>query len=387
MVTRADRSAFANWWWTIDKPLLFGLVGLLFAGFILSFAASPTIAEQLNLESYYFVKRHAVFLVPALLSMILVSFLDPRLIRRLALLMFFVGVVLLIYTLFFGAEIKGSRRWISLVGFTVQPSEVVKPAFIVLVAWLFSENIKNPGVPGNLLAIVLLGAVCSLLVMQPDIGQTALIVMVWCAIFFLAGLSWIWISVLGAMGVGGLGVAYLFVPHVTSRINRFINPDSGDNYQVDRAMEAFLSGGWLGRGPGEGVVKNNVPDAHTDFIFAVIGEEFGIIACLVLAAAFALIVLRGLYLGLREEDNFLRLSVCGLIILFGLQASINMAVNLQLAPTKGMTLPFISYGGSSMLSVAIAMGMVLGMARKRPKPSRAIIKPYVPRIDDRDAFA
>lgn len=370
MVSRADRSLFGNWWWTIDKPMLFGLIGLLFIGLILSFAASPATAEQLDLDSNFFVKRHAIFAIPAIGLMIGFSLMPPKLIRRLALLIFCGGIALMVYTLFVGDVVKGSRRWVTIAGFSLQSSEMVKPAFILLVAWFFSENARRPDIPGNFFAMALLVIYGVLLVAQPDIGQTALVTMTWCAVFFMAGLSWIWIFFLAALGVGGLGVAYLSVPHVTGRIDRFLNPESGDTYQVDKALEAFFSGGWFGRGPGEGVVKRNVPDSHTDFIFAVIGEEFGIIACLLLVLFFTLLVMRGLYLGFRQDDTFVRLAVGGLMIMFGIQAAINMAVNLQLVPTKGMTLPFISYGGSSMLSVAIGMGMVLGLARKRPRPSR-----------------
>lgn len=387
MVTRADRSPIANWWWTIDKPMLFGLVGLMFLGLILSFAASPSIAEDLGLENYFFVKRHALFMVPALFMMIFVSFLSPKLMRRLALLMFIGGMMLLVYTLFAGDVVKGSRRWISLPGFTLQPSEIVKPAFIILVAWLFAENAKRPDIPGNVISILLLVIFGAVLVAQPDIGQTALITMSWCAVFFMAGLSWLWIVVLAGLSITGMIAAYLFVPHVTGRIDRFLNPDSGDTYQVDKALEAFFSGGWFGRGPGEGIVKRGVPDSHTDFIFAIIGEEFGIIACLILVLFFLLLILRGLYLGFRQENAFVRLGIGGLIIMFGMQAGINMAVNLQLAPTKGMTLPFISYGGSSMLSVAIAMGMVLGLSRKRPKQSRLTMTPHVPDLGIRQQLA
>ncbi len=367
MVSRADRSVFANWWWTVDKPMLFGLIGLVFLGLVLSFAASPAIAEQLGLTSYYFVKRHAVFAIVAILLMGGISFLNPLQARRLALLIFLGGILLMVYTLFAGEAVKGSRRWVSLAGFTLQPSELVKPTFILLVAWLFSESSRRPDIPANFFAILILAIFNVLLVAQPDIGQTALVTMTWCAVFFMAGLSWVWITVLAIMGVGGMGLAYLFIPHVTGRIDRFINPESGDNYQVERALEAFFSGGWFGRGPGEGIVKRNLPDSHTDFIFAVIGEEFGIIVCLFIVLFFSFLIMRGLYLGFRQEDGFVRLSIGGLVIMFGLQAAINMAVNLQLAPTKGMTLPFISYGGSSMLSVAVAMGMVLALSRKRPK--------------------
>ena len=372
MVSRIDRSPVANWWWTIDKPMLFGLIALLFLGLILSFAASPSIAESLGLDRYYFVKRHAFFAFPAIAIMLFVSFLPDRLIRRLALLIFLGGLVLMVYTLFAGEAVKGSRRWINIAGFSLQPSEIVKPAFILLVAWLFAENAKRTDIPGNVFSMLLLAIFGALLVAQPDIGQTALVTLTWCAIFFMAGLQWVWIVILGFLGAGSMMAAYFFLPHVTGRIDRFLNPDSGDNYQVEKALDAFYSGGWIGRGPGEGLVKRHVPDSHTDFIFAVIGEEFGLIACLGLLMFFTILVMRGLFLGFRQEDTFVRLGVGGIMIMFGLQAAINMAVNLQLMPAKGMTLPFISYGGSSMLSIAIAMGMVLGLSRKRPKPSRMV---------------
>lgn len=378
MVSRLDRSPLANWWWTIDKPMLFGLIALMFLGLILSFAASPAIAELHGLESYYFVKRHAVFVLPAIAIMLGVSLLSPRSIRRLAAAVFFVGVALLVYTLFAGEAVKGSRRWISVAGFSLQPSEIVKPAFILLVAWLFSEQARRPEIPGNVFAIVLLAIFAALLVAQPDIGQTALVTLTWCAVFFMAGLSWLWIVILGLIAAGGMVAAYLLLPHVAGRIDRFLNPESTDTYQVDKALEAFYSGGWFGRGPGEGIVKRGIPDSHTDFIFAVIGEEFGLVACMALVTIFALLVMRGIYLGFRQDNTFVRLAVGGLMIMFGMQAAINMAVNLQLVPTKGMTLPFISYGGSSMLSIAVAMGMVLGLARKRPKPSRMMFNAREP---------
>jgi cell division protein FtsW len=376
MVSRADRSLFGQWWWTIDRLLLVVLVGLMFTGIVLSLAASPPVAERLGLSSYHFVLRQVLFAVPSLAIMVGLSFLSPRQVRRVALILFLLALVGTIATLFVGFEAKGARRWLSIMGLSIQPAEFIKPAFVVLVAFLFAEGAKRPEVPGKLLALVLLGMVIAPLVAQPDFGQAMLVAIVWGALFFLAGVPWLWIIVLGAAGVGGMAAAYLYLPHVTSRIDRFLNPETADTFQIDTAIESFVRGGWLGEGPGEGTVKRILPDSHTDFVFAVTAEEFGIAVCAVLVLMFGFIVLRGLGHALRERDDFVRLAVAGLVILFGVQATINMAVNLNLMPAKGMTLPFVSYGGSSLLATAIGMGFVLALARRRPKPIR--FSPYAP---------
>lgn len=367
MFARTDERPIARWWWTVDRVLLGAVLLLVVGGLVLSLAASPPVAQRLGLDSFHFVKRHAVYVIPALAVMFSVSLLAPRQIRRLALVVYLVGLVLLVLTLLFGAEVKGARRWFSFAGIAIQPSEFVKPAFVVLVAWAFSERLKRPDMPGNLLAILMLAAFAGLLVPQPDFGQTMLAVLVWGAMLFAAGMSWIWIAGLGGLGAGGIIAAYATIPHVRGRIDRFLDPKAGDTYQVDTAIQSFVRGGWFGRGPGEGTVKHSLPDSHTDFIFAVTAEEYGIIVCLILVAVFAFIVLRGLFHALREQDPFIRLAVTGLIVLFGMQSVINMAVNLHLMPAKGMTLPFISYGGSSIISLGYAMGMVLALTRRRPQ--------------------
>ncbi len=372
MFARTDDRPIARWWWTVDRVLLGAILALILGGLVLSLAASPPVAQRLGIDQFHFVKRHAMFVVPALIVMIGVSMMTPRQIRRTALVIFIGGLVMMALTLQFGAEVKGARRWLSIAGIAVQPSEFVKPAFVVLVAWAFSERLKRPDMPGNLLAVIMLLMFVGLLVPQPDFGQTMLSVMVWGALFFAAGMPWIWIIALGGLGIGGIVVAYLSISHVRGRIDRFFDPESGDTFQIDTAIESFVRGGWLGRGPGEGTVKQSLPDSHTDFIFAVTAEEFGIVVCLILVAAFAFVVLRGLTHALNEREPFLRLSVTGLIVLFGLQSVINMAVNLHLMPAKGMTLPFISYGGSSILSLAFAMGIVLSLTRRRPKTKPVI---------------
>jgi cell division protein FtsW len=364
MASRVQRSAFNEWWWTVDRVLLGALVTLMLVGVVLLLAASPAVAERIGIDNmFHFVNRQAFFLVPAMAVMLGVSFMSPRAIRRLALCMFFASAALVVCTLLFGVEVKGSRRWI----LGVQPSEFLKPAFVVLTAWLFSEGIKRRDVPGNFLACLLLALCAGLLILQPDFGQTMLLSIVWGALFFLAGLHLFWVLGLAGLGAGGIFAAYLFIPHVTHRINKFLNPESADTFQVDTAMESFVGGGWFGKGPGEGTVKRILPDAHTDFIFAVTAEEFGVIVCIGLVALFAFIVLRGLTLAYRNEDTFCRLAVTGLVLMFGLQAAINMMVNVQLMPAKGMTLPFISYGGSSLFSLALGMGFLIALTRRRPR--------------------
>ena len=372
MVSRARQTPFAEWWWTIDKYILGAAVVLMLAGVVLSFAGSPAVAERLGYDSFHFVKRHIAFILPALAIMIATSFLSPRDARRAALVVLLGALALMLVTLFVGIEVKGARRWFDVAGLTVQPSEFMKPAFVVIVAWLFAENRTRTDIPGNAFAMILLAIAVALLVAEPDFGQTMLIVISWGALFFLAGMSWVWIAALGALTAGGIVAAYATFPHVAARIDRFISPQSGDTFQIDRALGSILHGGWFGQGPGEGIVKRVLPDAHTDFIFAVAAEEFGIIACIALVAVFALIVFRGLSKSATSRDPFIRLATAGLVVLFGVQSVINIAVNLNLMPAKGMTLPFISYGGSSMLAIAFGMGLLLAFTRRRPEERRQI---------------
>lgn len=367
MVSRAERSAFSDWWWTVDRLLLAALAVLMLAGLVFLMAGGPPVAERLGLSTFHFVNRQVLFLIPALLIMLPVSFLSLRHIRRLALFVYFGGMALIMLAFQFGPEIKGAHRWIMIGPLGIQPSEFVKPAFVVLAAWAFSEGARRKDMPGALLALMILPATIIPLILQPDFGQTMLVTIVWCGLFFVAGLHWFWVMGLGGAGLVGIAAAYEFLPHVRARIERFLDKDSGDSFQVDTAMESFSRGGWLGRGPGEGTVKRILPDAHTDFIFAVTAEEFGIVVCLGLLILFAFIVLRGLMLARRNEDTFCRLAATGLVLMFGLQASINMMVNVHLMPAKGMTLPFISYGGSSLLSLALGMGFLIALTRRRPR--------------------
>jgi cell division protein FtsW len=379
MVSRTERTAFAAWWWTVDRLMLLALITLMLAGIILSLAASPPVAVRLGLDPFFFVNRHVLYLLPALAIMIGASFLSPRLIRRIALAVFVVSFALTIATLCFGAEVKGARRWIVLFGMNIQPSEFLKPAFVILVSWLFAESSKKPEVPANSMALALLIVVVIVLVLQPDFGQTMLIALVWGALFFMAGMRLVWVAGLATTAMIGLAGAYALVPHVTRRIQRFFDPASGDTFQIDTAVESFVRGGWFGVGPGEGTIKRILPDSHADFVFAVGAEEFGIVLGLVLVALYAFIVLRALVHAVRNDDPFARFASAGLAILFGAQSAINMAVNLSLIPAKGMTLPFISYGGSSMISLAYGMGMLLALTRERPR-AELIATPQEPAL-------
>lgn len=364
MPSRVRKTRFSEWWWTVDRPLLFTVLALMAAGFVLSFAASPSIALKRSLPEFYYVERHAYFLIPSLIAMIGTSFFTPRHVRRASLALFVLMLLALIATLFVGMEVKGAKRWLNFASFSFQPSEFIKPAFVVLAGWLMAEGLRQRRFPGNLIAIGLLAIVLTLLIMQPDFGQTVLLSAIWAGMFFVASMPWFWVLMTSAAAGGGLAAAYVMLPHVQSRIDRFVQ-GTGDNLQVNTAIASISHGGWFGVGPGEGVVKRSLPDSHTDFIFSVAGEEFGIMVCLMLVAIFSFIVLRGLWYAIKSDDSFTRLSITGLTIMFGLQAMINIAVNLNLMPAKGMTLPFISYGGSSMIAGALGMGFLLALTRRR----------------------
>ncbi|MEB3702901.1 Lipid II flippase FtsW [Candidatus Bealeia paramacronuclearis] len=367
---RTDTSPLGRWWWTVDRWTLAAVLLLMGLGILLVLAASPAVAHQHNWSSFYFAKKHLIFLAPTVFVLVATSLLSLKQIKTAGVIVFGGAVLLLIATPFVGIEIKGAQRWIDLGGFSIQPSEFVKPAFAIVSAWMFSQKDDDPTFPGNLVSIGLYLLVVGLLLIQPDLGMTVLITAMWLCQFFLAGLPVFWIILGGASGVGGLVGAYFMFPHVSRRIDRFLEPSDGadkygDRYQINQSLEAFSNGGFLGQGPGEGIVKRHLPDAHADFIFAVAAEEFGMILCLILVVIFGLIVIRSFSRIFTEHNLFVVLAVTGLIVQFGLQAIINMASTLSLMPTKGMTLPFISYGGSSMLALAFGMGMILALTRRR----------------------
>lgn len=362
---RNDTSILGNWWWTVDRWLLGAVVLLSAIGLMLTTTASPPVAERINVDTMHFVRKQAVMLIPALIILLGISLLSLRQLRRVALAVFAGSIVLMLATILFGAEIKGATRWISIAGFTIQPSEFVKPSFAILAGWVLAARRMGEDIPGYVISGALFATVIVLLGLQPDIGQAVVMSAIWFTQLFIAGLSMTLVIFLVVGGVAALVAAYYIFPHVAIRIDRFLDPTSHDSFQIDRALEAFRSGGLMGRGPGEGTVKQVLPDGHADFIFAVAGEEFGLFACLIIVALFVFVVVRGLARLLQNTDMFVVLGATGLIVQFALQALINMASTLSLIPTKGMTLPFISYGGSSLLALALGMGMLLALTRRR----------------------
>jgi cell division protein FtsW len=366
LISRKDRGALARWWFTIDLPLLSSVLLLMAIGVLISMAASPPVAERIGLDSFHFFKSQLFYLFFAVIGLVTVSFFDVVWVRRMAFLTFAGSLVLMVAALKFGPEIKGAHRWINFGPLNLQPSEFAKPGFVAAAAWFLADHTKQPDMPGHIIAFGAAGVFLGLLVLQPDFGQAALVTLTFGAMLLIYGISWFYVLGLAALTVGAMGLSYALVPHVASRIDRFLHPDTGDSFQVDTAIDAFNNGGLMGAGPGGGVAKMFLPDAHTDFAFAVVGEEFGLIACLALMLLFFFIIMRVLARAKNEADPFSALAMTGLVTMFGFQACINMGVNVALLPAKGMTLPFISYGGSSLLGTALAMGFVLALARRRP---------------------
>ena len=363
-LARNSRSVLSNWWWTVDKVLLSLILALVLVGLLLTFSASPSVANRIGADSYHFVKRQLFFMPLALALMLFLSMQNLKTIRRVAILGYAATIVLMIFTLLWGFEVKGATRWIRLFGFTLQPSEFDKPTFIVVAAWLFDGQQKSANFPGNMISSFLFALTVGLLLLQPDFGMTVVVCAIWGFQFFLAGLSMKLVGALIAVFAGIALTAYFTLDHVHNRVNQFLASGSDLSYQVRKSLEAFQNGSLFGKGPGEGVVKMNIPDAHTDFIFAVAAEEYGLILCLFIVAVFAIIVIRSMIISLKDNNLFIILSASGLSASFGVQGIINMASTLHLMPTKGMTMPFVSYGGSSVLATALGMGMLLAITRK-----------------------
>ena len=359
--------ALGMWWRGIDRTLLFVILALVVTGLVLSMAASPAAAARLGIDDpFYFLYRQSVFAGVSLMALLGISALSPKGARRLALLALMAAFILMAATLFVGHEVKGATRWLRFGPLSLQPSEFLKPALLVTAAWLFAEEKRGAPVPGRIVAFGLFAVAIGLLMLQPDFGQSVLLTLCFGGIFFASGLSWIWVAVLGGLAASGSTLAYFTFPHIASRVDRFLNPESGDTYQIDRATEAISRGGIAGVGPGEGEVKHLLPDAHTDFIFSVAAEEFGLMASLAIIGLFGILVTRAWMQVMRLQDGFAQLAVAGLALQFGLQSLVNIAVNLNLIPPKGMTLPFVSYGGSSMLALAFGAGLLLAFTRRRP---------------------
>ena len=377
---RSDRSALGRWFWEIDRVLLLLVAVLISIGLIAVAAASPAAATrysggEISFTPLHYFYRQLMWIVVALPVMIGVSMLPKANARRLCLGGAAFFTVLLVFVPLIGNEVNGARRWIG-VGFAqFQPSEFLKPMFIVSLAWILSLKEKDSTLPVVPLTGLLTAIVALLLMKQPNFGETIIFAAAWVMLLTLSGVSMRILGVLGLAALGGIVLAYLFYPVATTRIDAFLFATGDtDTYQTDSALRTLTSGGLFGAGPGAGTRKFHLPEPHTDYIFSVIGEEFGLIACLAIAVLYLFIVARVLIRLLHEEDNFLVLATAGLVTQFGLQALINMSVNVQIAPSKGMTLPFISYGGSSMVALSIGMGLLLAFTRKNPYLHRS---PYV----------
>ena len=361
---RTNRSLLAQWWWTVDRGMLACILSLIVFGVALVVTASPAVAIRIKVDPSHFIIRHIEVVIPAVFIMLSVSMLDHRNIRRLGSLVCAAGIFMMMIIPFVGADIKGAQRWLPLPGFSLQPSEFVKPAFAIVAAWLIAYQKRMPKFPGYIMCAALYLFVISLLMIQPDFGMTMVVTCLFAAQIFLAGLPFRYLTILIALAAIGVTGAYYTFDHVRSRFDRFLDPSSGDTFQIDRSLDAFANGGLFGTGPGQGTVSPTIPDAHADFIFSVAGEELGLIFTLVIVGLFAFILLRGFNRLMESNDMFVVLAVGGILSMFGLQALVHMGSSLHLLPTKGMTLPFISYGGSSILSMGFAMGVVLGLTRR-----------------------
>ncbi|WP_205479099.1 FtsW/RodA/SpoVE family cell cycle protein [Sphingomonas arenae] len=375
---RSDRSALGRWFWEIDRVLLLMVTVLIGIGLVAVAAASPAAAERysggnVTFAPLHYFYRQIVWIALSVPVMIAISMLPRERVQRIGLIGTAIFLAALMFVPVIGPEVNGARRWIG-VGFTqFQPSEFLKPFFVVAMAWLLSLREKDRALPVFPLSAGLVGFVAVLLMLQPDFGSTIIFGAVWIAMMALAGISFRTLGILAGGAVLGVILAYFFYPVATVRIDGFLFGE-GDNFQVENAMRTLTAGGLFGMGPGGGTRKFGLPEPHTDYIFSVIGEEFGLIACIAIACLYLGIVARVLVKLLDEESSFAILAAAGLAIQFGLQALINMAVNVQIAPSKGMTLPFISYGGSSMLALSIAMGLLLALTRRNPYLKRS---PYV----------
>ena len=366
--SRNDQSHVAQWFWTVDRGLLGAALALMGLGVALSFASSPAaiLADESITDPFHYSWRMMVFSGVGLSIMLTTSLMSPRGVRRIAVLALFGAIVVMMALPFIGDTVKGAARWVNFGPFSLQPSEFAKPGLIVFAAWMFAEAQKGQGVPGVTIAFGFYALTVSLLLIQPDIGQTLLITTTFMAVFFMAGVPFKWMAVLASLGMAGLVSLYFVFGHMRDRLSRFFSPETTDTHQIDSASEAIRAGGLLGRGIGEGVMKRRVPDLHTDFIYSVGAEEFGLILSLIMISLYAFIVIRGMRRAMKLTDPFEQTAAAGLFMLIGLQACINVAVNLRLIPTKGMTLPFISYGGSSMLAMGLTMGLALALTRRRP---------------------
>jgi len=366
---RTNNSVLGRWWWTVDRWTLVAVALLIGFGALLITAAGPAVAEGDHPSAFYYLKHQSIILAPTLALMIGVSLLNPRGIRRLAFASFAVFYLLTVVTLLMGREVNGATRWIWIGGQSLQPSEFLKPGFAVVSAWLFAQQhaarAAGQSFHGYTLVIALFVALLVVLMLQNDFGMSFVCAAIWFAEFFLAGLPIVYVLALAVLGIGGLVAVYFTVPHVQDRINQFLGQAADKHSQVGQSIAAFVHGGLAGTGPGQGTISVHIPESRSDFIFAVAGEELGLAATLFIVLLFGFIVIRGFARALKDTDLFVVLAVGGLFTQFGLQAFIHMGSTLGFLPPKGMTLPFISYGGSSMLALGLGTGMALALTRTR----------------------
>ncbi len=363
MVARTDDSLFGRWWWSIDRPLLAAMAPIIIIGAASLIVAGPAAADRLRIANdFHFPMRQAMFLGPGLALMLGISLLTPLQARRFGVILFGGALAMLAGALLFAPEINGAKRWLDLGPVSIQPSEFAKPGFVIAAAWMMAEGARDRTFPGGVISLGLYLLLSAFLLLQPDVGQWILVTGVWALMFFIAGWSWTWIATLGGFGMFALGGAYMFSDHVARRIDGFLNPDTTESYQVDRALETIANGGVIGRGEAP-AVKGFLPDAHTDFIFAAAVEDFGIALGVAIIVLFTVFVVRAFIVASRLKSVFSQIAVSGLAAIIGFQAIINIGVNLRALPAKGMTLPFISYGGSSLLATGITVGLLIALTR------------------------
>lgn len=368
LFARSNKSLLSRWWWTVDRTMLLSLLTLMAIGVMLIVAGSPSVAERIGLDSFYFAKRHMLALIPSIIIVVITSTLSVNQLKLASFSLLIIAVLLMVLTLFFGMEIKGARRWLSFGGISLQAAEFLKPAFCVINGWIMYHFIVKEDNQYLKVSISLLGGCLILLLLQPDLGMSVLVAAIWFVQFFIAGVSWLLLGILVIGGIILLVGAYVFLLHAKHRIDKFLfgaDDKFGGAYQIRKSLDALRNGGFWGQGPGEGAYKKILPDAHADFIFSVAGEEFGVVLCIAIIALFALIFFRSILLVSKERNCFTIMVVVGLCTSITLQAIINISSAINLIPTKGMTLPFLSYGGSSLWALAIHMGLLLAFTRRQ----------------------
>jgi cell division protein FtsW len=370
-VSRIDDSPIARWWWSVDQTSLGLVAALMMIGVVLLFAAGSGASMRLGIEdSFHFPLRQIFFTAPALAVIVIASALTPLQARRIGSSLFALMFAAILATLLFAPEINGARRWFALGPISFQPSEFLKPGFVIVTAWMLAEGVRDPRFPGAPIACGLFIVCAGLLALQPDYGQAALLTMVFMAMYFVSGGGLLLLTIAATAALSLFVAGYFLSPHLAARIEAFLNPTAGESYQIDKALEAIANGGLAGRPDAAAPVKFSLPDAQTDFIFAVAAEEYGMILCAVIIALFTALVVRSFVKAGALKSVFAQTAVCGLAALIGLQSLINIGVNLRALPAKGMTLPFISYGGSSLIAAGLTVGLLLALTRRQSVADR-----------------